>query len=520
MKRKPLAKWLAWLTISCLPLFAACYGELKLPPEIGSFKVEFAKGTVLGTTQKPLKVQRVPFKYTLNITALKPDKSVDTSFNGSVCVYSNRGILIGSHKPIPLVKGVAQNKSLNLKLAFGRTTFWVSESGSAGKKVETCPNSANPQDTTAPHIGRVGSAPDLHFASLSIQDLQTSEVKPFDSPLFKKYALIKQGTMVVTGVTNNGFYVTDINALKAGAGYHSLFVFTFSAPSLTFSEEGRDPKTLQVGDIVTHVEGGVDEFSGMTQITFPNFVPKWKDEKKGIVAQATKEQFPKPIKFDIADTWSRGKMEQYESALVEVNNAIAVPFDQNQDGWKQFRQWPILLVRAVKKEDQNKCEELVKTELYLHADPKKNVNSTYRACLKTCHEDYSKKLAACGNKDDADTDAKKAAYQACAEKATSAWFSCFFSSCRFDRSKGLFARFQKAGCDYTLLLIISNSTIPGYDPTTKEHLTRRFPYVRGILVQSRASGFYKLSRTQYDNEQSNNGYVIWVRGPEDLGLPK
>lgn len=493
---------LMWLSLPFWLL--ACYGEVTTKAPTGSFKVEFTDGKSNGEKGKELNVPTSPLKRTLTITALGADGKPETSYNGSVCVYATRGILIGAHKAIQIKNGVAKDATINLKLAFGKTSVWVGEAGKAGTTVNDCPNAANPEDTTRPYIGRVGAAPDLLFKSLSIQDAQTSDVSPYDSPLFKKYALIKGQNMVVTAVTSNGFYMTDMDIFKKGGLYHSLFVFTFSAPTLAYGD-GEIPKTLQVGDIVTQVEGGVDEFSGHTQITFPSFVPKWKDKTKGIVEQYPAADMPKPINFTLADTWSRRKMEPYESALVEVKNAIAIPFNQIQDGWSQFRQWPVLLVQASKPADQKMCEELVRTELYLHVDKTKNKGSRYRSCLGDCQKLYLDELKLC----------KKGDVE-CETKATDAWFNCFFGTCRFDNENGLFARFDKAGCEHAILLVITNSTIPGYDPTTEAHLTRRFPSIRGILLQSRASGFYKIIDEQYDNEQSNNGYVIWVRGPDDL----
>lgn len=503
-----LSRLFGWSLALCGLLLTACYGEPQISKQIGSLTVTFAEGTKLGSKTEPLEVPHNPQKYEVTVVAQKPDGSVDTDFNGEVCLYSNKGILIGNVKPLKLTNGKLEKHAFTLKLAFGRTTIWASEASPDGSKVDKCPNSSDPNDTTAPYIGRVGAAPDLTFKNLSIVDVQDSDISPYDSPLFKKYALISQGRMVVTAVTSNGFHATDIDAYKAGRGFHSLFIFTFSAPQLAFVE-GETPKLLQIGDLIEQVEGGIDEFSGHTQVTFPSFKPLWKDKEKGIVQKVADSELPKPTKIILSDTWNRKNMEPLESALVEVNDAIAIPFDTNQDGWSEFRQWPVLLVKAQNPADQQKCEELVKTELALHVDANKNAQSSYRKCLATCQSTYLDEQSKC-SKDDA----------VCNENATSVWFDCFFGTCRFDNENGLFARFDKAKCDHAILLVISNTTVPGYDPTTKEHLTRRFPYIRGIMMQSRASAFYKIQEVQYDNEQSNNGYVIWVRGPQDLGLPK
>ena len=534
------------LSLSVLTLLIGCPEPSEKLELKGSFKIEFVGKVVLGSKEKPKNVApyKSPEEFTLKITALGVDGKKDTSFNGGVCIFSTKGILerglFKTIEPAEMKNGELAIKSggktvnelkVKLRLAFGKTVLWVSD---ANKK--PCPNTLDPNDTTRPYVGRSGAAPALTYQELSIRNVQEVTDSPHESPLINKYSVIEAGEgnkMVVTGVTSNGFFLTDLNEYKKDvASYHSIFVFTFSAPSLAH-EEGTEPRLLGVGDIVEKVEGGIDEFSGHTQIVFPSYVPKWKDGKVGgEVVKADKSEMPKPIeiKTDKSDgIWSRGEMEKLESALVEVKNAVAVPFSPEQDGWKQFRQWPFLVVKSAKPENQQKCEELARTELYLHADPKKNTGSKYRACLKTCHSAFEPKDTACkkvqqkcldDSTSNAETNKCNTAYTECTKKPTDAWFSCYFNECRSKRSgnKGIYNTLAKEGCEYAILLAVSSSTVPDYDPTSKEHLTQRFTHVRGILQQVKASAFFKLIDEQYNNEMSNNGYIIWVRGPEDLGL--
>ncbi len=528
---------LGWLLILLLtPLFVACYTEPPKPGDVGSFRVEFVGNPNLGDSKNPLPVAtgKSPLTLRLKVTALSADGKEDKAYSGYLCIFSDRGLLVSSQRPREIKGGVIEEVLVRLFLAFGKTTIWLT----SVPQNTLCPNATDPLDKSIPPVGKVGSAPALTFKLLSIRDVQAGTESPFNSPLFKKYAVVGSGKMVVTAVSSNGFHATDLAAYKDGGGFHSLFIFTFSAPTLAF-EDGAVPRTLQVGDLVSRVEGGIDEFSGHTQMTFPTFVPTWKDKPGGPVAKIDPKDMPKPEKFSAGDTWSRGKMERYESALVEINNAIALPVIQTQDGWDQFRQWPVLLVEADKSKNQTQasCENWVRTELHLHDDPSKN-GGEYRPCLGQCEgkrraqqAKCQTSLTACKAKPGANQKKCEEDDRVCREEGNNIWFSCFFQ-CRFNRErKGILDRARKKGCSYAILLVQSSSTVPTYDPPDASNKNRRFPYIRGILQQVKAGAFFQILKTQtdknkidlskqFDSEMSNNGFVIWVRQPSDLSITK
>lgn len=480
-----------------------CYGPPPSAVTVGSFRVVWEGTVKTGDDKNPLPVAtaKSPLALSMKVTALNDKGQTDSSFQGYVCLFSDRGILVSSQAPQAFRDGVSDTIAVRLFLAFGRTTIWVT----SVPKDTVCPNAADPEDNKTPAIGRVGSAPSLYFQLLSVRNVQESTDSPYDSLLFKKYAVIGFSQMVVTGVTSNGFYVTDLSSYKDGKGYDSIFVFTFSAPTLAF-EEGIEPRTLNIGDLMEQVEGGIDEFSGHTQLTFPSYNPVWANQQGGAVKRIDPKDMPKPVSFPIGDTWSRGVMEKYESSLIEVSNAIALPIYEKQDGWTQFRQWPVLLLApdAGKNQTMSSCEDWIRTELHLHSDPTRN-GGLYRPCLDVCE---SERIArACDPED-----------KVCIEAATNQWFSCFFN-CRFNQKKtGILDRATDRGCTYAILMVISNATVPGYDPLDPKNINRKFSYIRGILQQVRASAFYQILPKQYDSEMSNNGYVIWVRQPDDLAI--
>lgn len=68
----------------------------------------------------------------------------------------------------------------------------------------------------------------------------------------------ERGPLVVTGIGNDGFYVTDLNPLAKIRGFNSIFAFNFNYP-----------EDLQVGDVLTRLAGSPTEFSGSTQLGNP-----------------------------------------------------------------------------------------------------------------------------------------------------------------------------------------------------------------------------------------------------------
>ncbi len=504
----------AWFALICLMFclsMAACYGPAPKIELSGSFKVEFAEQPTggLGTPDKPRAVADNPETFYLKITALDAEGKVDTSYNGLVCMYVSKGLLVGGVFGYEVKNGVLERAQVRVRLAFGKTSLWVSEA----KGMDKCKNATDPDDKLLPHVGRSGSAPHLYYDLLSISELQKATQSPYRSALFKQYAEIGRGKMVVTGVTSNGFYMTDLEAYnKSKESYHSLFVFTFSAPSLSF-EEGAAPRLVQVGDLIDHVKGGVDEFSGQTQLTFPSFEPVWVDGvKDSDVVSLSESEMPKPIELTPDFIWSRASMEKFEAALVEVKDALPIPVLTEQEGWLQYRQWPLLIVRSNNEADKQKCIDFVRTELRVHPDPSKNNGGVFRACMDKCAQARQAADAKCpADEGEART--------ACIDKNRDEWFSCFYTgdnACRGRRNDGLFKRIEDMGCSHAIVMVISSATVPAYDPTSPEHLKNTFSLVRGNLQEVRATAFSAISEGHYPDEISNNGYVIIVRNPADL----
>jgi hypothetical protein len=502
---------------------AACYSDAEAPKIPGFFRLTltFNQSPEQGKTpDKPRPVARLGEIARLNIQARRRqgNEIVDDNFDGFICLYTSRGLLEGTSKAIRVTNGRVEEQLIRIRLAFGKTSIWVGEVkpdplNPPPDGVPRCPDNSNPADTTDPYVGQVGAADPVYYELLSIADLQESDVSPFDSPLFKKQAIIGRGRMVVTAVMNNGFYVTDLDGANNGYRFASLFIFTFSAPSLAL-DDGFTPRLIDIGERIHCVQGGVDEFGGNTQLTFPLFTPEWDTEKvecgkesreTTTIKRIPPDQMPPAIEIGTDIIWTRRSMEPYEAAIVEFRDVSAIPFPLSSEGWAEFRQWPFLMVKANNPDDREKCEDLIRTEIRLHTDPvKKTLPSPYRACLDACFQKRKEAEPSCAP-NDAD----------CLTKIVDAWYDCYFD-CRFNRTNGLFKRLEDQGCAYGIMLAASSATVPEFDPTLPEHLNRRFVRLRGVLQQVRATAFYGLLPDQYPDEQSNNGYVLLIRNSDDI----
>jgi len=68
------------------------------------------------------------------------------------------------------------------------------------------------------------------------------------------------GKLVVTGIFNEGFFVTDLADAGDEVGYNHLYVYNYSYP-----------EEVEVGDRLDRLVGTSADFSGATQISFPSW---------------------------------------------------------------------------------------------------------------------------------------------------------------------------------------------------------------------------------------------------------
>ncbi len=104
--------------------------------------------------------------------------------------------------------------------------------------------------------------------------------------------------LVVTRLSKDGFYVTDLN--NATAGYNNIFAFNFSSPAF-----------MRVCDRVDYLAGTVNEFFGFTELSFPSY-------KLDYPFEGEECEVPEPTVLTKDQISSPLAMEALESGLVRV----------------------------------------------------------------------------------------------------------------------------------------------------------------------------------------------------------
>lgn len=278
----------------------------------------------------------------VNLKAYDAEFKLDPSFDRDVDVYVQylgtlTPSLYGDPAPAPLAKihmtaGVADNQTITLPEVFGQTTLWFDDH-----------EDANPTYAT-------GTSPALWFRDPTIKDIQepTSETALnalTDSPLENKQVQVTSsrygavGRLVVTSVFAQGYTVSDVSCADAAGnppctteGYDHIEVFSSSAPR---DQQGR---VLKQGQVITGFSGGISEFNGLTEVSFP--VTETADGDADVV----EGRLPTPAKF--ATTWFNGlsdplgriNFERNEAAPIEIENATVCNLD---DDYTTFGQWKI-----------------------------------------------------------------------------------------------------------------------------------------------------------------------------------
>lgn len=275
---------------------------------------------------------------TVNLTALLPDGSTDTSYTDDVSVYVQYlGTLTPALGTPPLVtfhieNGVAMNQTVDLPATFGPTTLWIDDD-----------QSTHPTYAT-------GTSPTLWYEDPTIADVQTPRSETaldalLDSPLAGKQVTVGRsryganGRLVVTSVFSQGYTVQDVNCADAqgtppcaSQPYDSIEVFSFSQPA------DQSGNLLKVGQLVDGFSGGISDFNGLTEVGFPVTMTSGDD------ATPVVERIPAPTAFTTAwfGALSRndGKInfERYEASLIAIKNAVVCQLD---DDFDTFGQWKL-----------------------------------------------------------------------------------------------------------------------------------------------------------------------------------
>ncbi len=159
----------------------------------------------------------------------------------------------------------------------------------------------------------VGVSAPLWFDFPRLADVQGRQGA---SPMAGRRVVVEGGSMVVTRITTDGFYVSELDTSGASVPWGHLFVFNYSTPH-----------GLRVCDRIERLSGGVVEFFGFTELGFPAWrsVP-WCPEGMRCPVPGGDVLLGEPCPVSEARVLDGAvlgtpDMEPWESALVEVRGA-------------------------------------------------------------------------------------------------------------------------------------------------------------------------------------------------------
>lgn len=236
-----------------------------------------------GTPDNRLPTPRGSFPVRVAVTALdRHGQPMDCAeghgcFEGLVSFGVSPGWLPVAHPTDAGRLVPSQRGQTTLKLVAGRGEIDLAPRGLFADVhvwAEEWPEVVDGVERPARYAAGVSEA--MHFKNPTVQDLQydptamapsCSDDRNCDntsSPLVGNFVETAQSAYLVTGITNDGFFVTDLSTdtsppIGSYPGrFQSLFVYNFSYP-----------ENLDTGDVVTRIYGTVQEFTGQTQLTFP-----------------------------------------------------------------------------------------------------------------------------------------------------------------------------------------------------------------------------------------------------------
>lgn len=305
------------------------------PEGVVTFEVQLAEsGAELGE-DAPLPFDPDPDSArTFHVTAraVGADGATVTSYTGPARLRAVPARLSGSDE-ISFVSGVAENVPVSIYAGYGDVRIWVEDTG----------------EVDAPGTYATGVSPAIRFALPTAAELQRT-TSSLTSRLDGENVTVRteDRELIVTGIAQDGFYVTDVS--EPDGAFASIFAFSFNRPD-----------DLSPGDRIVSFNGNVYEYLGFTELQYPT----WKVSGSGNV--------PAPTRIDEAlCSEDPLDLERHESALVEVGRLVSAFDDGDLEelcaSYREYGQWPARLEGA-------SCAKLMVVNQYTVPDLK------FDACL-------------------------------------------------------------------------------------------------------------------------------------------
>lgn len=292
-----------------------------------SIKVEVRDGP-MGTQLSPLDPSQ-PYVFKVDAEVLSAAGTALPKWSGWVRVSARPGkltVLPGPHavgNDVFVQDGRASDIPVRLEAAFGPTVIWVEDVGFTPQPFGTtaacndgvdndgdgavdmfdpgCFSSDDGSEEEGSYASGV-SAP-IWFQNPTIATVQgrgTSD--PSVSPYIGETVTIDRGMMIVTRITRDGMYVSDI---ADNEGFNHIFVYSFNTPA-----------GVRVCDRLKSLSGIVGEFYKFTELNFPTWtLDPWYPSKGPCLV-------PEPKVLSASDLADKKIMESLEAALARVEDVL------------------------------------------------------------------------------------------------------------------------------------------------------------------------------------------------------
>ena len=219
--------------------------------------------------------------------------------------------------------------SITFSSSFGDTRIWMAATGAPDEDGVGGSYATGVSDSIPIELPTITQMQDV--SELDVEDPFTS------SPLFGEFVTVRTAdrNVVVTALTTKGFWASDLG--DAPGNYSGMFVYTFNKP------EG-----VAVGDRLGLLGGGVQEYVGATQLSFPLY--------EAIEGETLVPPDASVLSDDVlcsSDRPNNEALEAYESSLVTVVEGTipddfketppGIDSDEDYAQFLEYGQWPIEL---------------------------------------------------------------------------------------------------------------------------------------------------------------------------------
>ena len=199
--------------------------------------------------------------------------------------------------------GQASGVRITLPVTYGPTVLWFEDTGEDRISSSFATGASLPlwyADPTAADVNR----PVDEMAA------DSNEHSPLEG---KQLNVVAQpgNQLVVTATYTQSYNVSEVRPDGTTPDYAHLYVFSFQKPP------------VYVGQVLEYVTGGVTEFNGMTELSFPRAEP--------LAPPPETSFFPKPVVVTSETLKDRIAMEKLEGALIQVKDAAACPLPEKCD---------------------------------------------------------------------------------------------------------------------------------------------------------------------------------------------